>query len=72
MKLEQVLPMLRNGETITRTRLWNGSSRVVYFVKIMDEQLKFKFIARDGTTTSWHMYSMREQDILAEDWEIAG
>mgnify|MGYP000657191075 CR=1 FL=1 len=41
MKLEQVLPQLRDGQTITRNKPYNQSATVL-FLKIEDLKLKFK------------------------------
>jgi len=71
MKLEQVLPQLRDGQTITRNKAYNQSATVV-FVKIDESQLKFKIIWTNGDVIDWAYYRFRTEDIMAEDWEIAG
>jgi hypothetical protein len=71
MKLEQVLPQLRDGQTITRNKAYNQSATVV-FVKIDESQLKFKIIWTNGDVIDWAHYRFRTEDIMAEDWEIAG
>jgi hypothetical protein len=71
MKLEQVLPQLRDGQTITRNKAYNQSATVV-FVKIEESQLKFKIIWTNGDVIDWAYYRFRTEDIMAEDWEIAG
>ena len=71
MKLEQVLPQLRDGQTITRNKAYNQSTTVV-FVKIEESQLKFKIIWTNGDVIDWAYYRFRTEDIMAEDWEIAG
>jgi hypothetical protein len=71
MKLEQVLPQLRDGQTITRNKAYNQSATVV-FVKIEESQLKFKIIWTNGDVIDWAYYRFRTEDVMAEDWEIAG
>ena len=71
MKIEQVLPQLRDGQTITRNKAYNQSATVV-FVKIDESQLKFKIIWTNGDVIDWANYRFRTEDIMAEDWEIAG
>jgi hypothetical protein len=57
MKLEQVLPMLRDGKTITRTKPYNDKNTVV-FVKLEDERLKFKIIFTTGDMINWAYYTL--------------
>ena len=71
MKLEQVLPMLRDGKTITRTKPYNDKNTVV-FVKLEDERLKFKIIFTTGEVIGWSYYTLKTEDVLAENWEVAG
>jgi hypothetical protein len=71
MKLEQVLPMLRDGKIITRKKPYNDSSTVV-FVKLEDERLKFKIIFTTGEVIGWSYYTLKTEDVLAENWEVAG
>jgi hypothetical protein len=71
MKLEQVLPMLRDGKTITRTKPYNDKNTVV-FVKLEDERLKFKIIFTTGDEFDWAYYTLKTEDVLAENWEVAG
>ena len=71
MKLEQVLPMLRDGKIITRKKPYNDSSTIV-FVKLEDERLKFKIIFTTGDVINWAYYTLKTEDVLAENWEVAG
>ena len=73
MKLEQVLPQLRDGQTITRRKPFNNSDKTtVIFVKIEESKLKFKCIWSSGEELGWASYRLRSEDILSEDWEVAG
>jgi hypothetical protein len=71
MKLEQVLPMLRDGKTITRIKSFKDGTTVV-FVKIEESKLKFKCIWSNGEPIGWASYRLRSEDVLAENWEVAG
>ena len=71
MKLEQVLPQLRDGQTITRNKAYNQSATVV-FVKIEESQLNFKIIWTNGDVVNWAYYTLKTEDVLAENWEVAG
>ena len=72
MKLEQVLPILRDGQTITRTKPYNQSSTVL-FLKIEESSLKFKCIWSTGEEMSfWACYTFKTEDILSDNWEVAG
>ena len=71
MKLEQVLPALRDGKTITRTKPYNDKNTVV-FVKLEDNRLKFKIIFTTGDIINWAYYTLKTEDINADNWEIAG
>lgn len=73
MKLEQVLPIMRQGKTITRSKPFNNSDKTtVIFVKIEESKLKFKCIWSSGEELGWASYRLRSEDILSEDWEVAG
>jgi hypothetical protein len=73
MKLEQVLPMLRDGKTITRTKTLKHDGATIVFVKIEESRLKFRVIWSDGEAMrDWSSYRLRAEDVLAENWEIAG
>ena len=73
MKLEQVLPLMRQGKTITRSKPFNNSDKTtVIFVKIEESKLKFKCIWSSGEELGWASYRLRSEDILSEDWEVAG
>jgi hypothetical protein len=71
MKLEQVLPMLRDGKTITRTKPYNDKNTIV-FVKLEDERLKFKIIFTTGDIINWACYTLKTEDVMADNWEVAG
>lgn len=71
MKLEQVLPALRDGKIITRTKPYNDKNTVV-FVKLEDDRLKFKIIFSTGDVVNWAYYTLKTEDIMAENWEVAG
>jgi hypothetical protein len=71
MKLENVLPFLRNGQTITRTKPYNQDNTVI-FVKLEDNRLKFKIIWTTGDVINWADYRIRAEDVMAENWEVAG
>ena len=71
MKLEQVLPALREGKIITRVRQKESGS-LVFFVKIEDAKLKFKFISSSGETMKWASYTLKTEDVISDNWEIAG
>jgi hypothetical protein len=70
MKLEQVLPMLRDGKTITRTKPYKDKKTVV-FVKLEDDRLKFKIIWSTGEVIGWSYYTLKTDDVMAENWEVA-
>ena len=72
MKLEQVIPMMRDeGKIITRTKPF-GENNTVVFVKMEDNQMKFKVIWTTQEMTKWANYRLRTEDINADNWEIAG
>jgi len=71
MKLEQVLPALKAGETITRTKPYEDKKTIV-FVKLEDDRLKFKIIFSTGDVVNWAYYTLKTEDVLAENWEVAG
>ena len=73
MKLEQVLPMLRDGKTITRSKKWNPNSTNVILVKIEESELKFKCVWSTGEEMSfWACYTFKTEDILSDTWEEEG
>jgi len=72
MKLEQVLPMLRDGQIITRSKKWNPNSTTVILVKIEDNKLKFKLVFTTGEIINWAYYTLKTEDIFSENWELAG
>ena len=71
MKLENVLPFLRNGQTITRTKPYEHKSTIL-FVKLEDDRLKFKIIFSNGDVVNWAYYTLKTEDVMAENWEVAG
>jgi hypothetical protein len=73
MKLEQVLPMLRDGKCITRSKKWNPTSTNVILVKIEESELKFKCVWSTGEEMSfWSCYTFKTEDVMADNWEVAG
>lgn len=73
MKLERVLPFLRDGQTITRSKKWNPTTTNVILVKMEESNLKFKCVWSNGEEMSfWSSYRFTAEDILSEQWEIAG
>ena len=73
MKLEQVLPMLRDGKTITRSKPFKHDGATLIFVKIEESKLKFRCIWSNGEQMEyWASYRLRTEDILSENWEVAG
>jgi hypothetical protein len=71
MKLENVLPFLRNGQTITRTKPYENK-KTILFVKLENERLKFKIIFSNGDVINWACYTLKTEDVIAENWEVAG
>ena len=71
MKLEQVLPALRDGQIITRTKPYKDKNTVV-FVKLEDNRLKFKIIFSSGDVVNWAYYTLKTEDVMSENWEVAG
>jgi hypothetical protein len=73
MYLEQVLPMLRDGKTITRSKKWNPNSTTVILVKIEESSLRFKCVWSTGEEMSfWACYTFKTEDVLVDNWEVAG
>ena len=73
MKLEKVLPQLRDGQIITRSKKWNPNSTTVILVKVEESKLRFKCVWSTGEEMSfWACYRFTAEDILSENWEIAG
>lgn len=72
MKLEQVMSMMRDeGKTITRTKSYDEKSAIL-FVKLEDMKLKFKIIFSNGDMVDWAYYTFKTEDVIADNWEIAG
>jgi hypothetical protein len=42
------------------------------FVKIEESKLKFKCIWSNGDEINWAYYRFRTEDVMAENWEVAG
>jgi len=63
--------MLRDGKIITRKKPYNDSSTVV-FVKLEDNRLKFKIIFTTGDVINWAYYTLKTEDVMADNWEVAG
>lgn len=72
MKLEQVLPILRDGQCITRQRKINNDTAMIYFVRIIDNKLKFMVLTSKGDKIPWAYYSFQTEDITVDNWEVAG
>ena len=70
MKLEQVLPMLRDGQTITRQKPQKNGLALVLFVKINNDKLQSRFITSYGDEFDWAYYTLKTEDVLAENWEV--
>jgi hypothetical protein len=71
MKLEQVLPLLRDGNIITRKKPFKHDDKsTILFVKIEESKLKFKVIWSTGEVTGWAFYHLRTEDVMAENWEV--
>jgi hypothetical protein len=45
---------------------------MIYFVRIIDDRLKFMFYTSKGEQISWAYYTFKTEDIMADNWEIAG
>ena len=71
MKLEQVLPALRDGQVITRTKIYNNGQSV-WFFKIENNRLKFHVLFPNGDGVNWAYYALKTDDIFADNWEVAG
>ncbi len=72
MKLEQVLPMLRDGKCISRERKTKDDITMIYFIRIIDDRLKSMFFTSKGDQTQWAYYTFKTEDIMADNWELAG
>ena len=73
MYLEQVIPLLREGKTITRSKPFRHEGATLIFVKIEESKLKFRCIWSNGEQMkNWASYRIRAEDLMAENWEIAG
>lgn len=73
MYLEQVIPLLREGKTITRSKPFKHDGATLIFVKIEESKLKFRCIWSNGEQMEhWASYRIRAEDVLVDNWEIAG
>ena len=45
---------------------------MIYFVRIIDDRLKFMFFTSKGDQTSWAYYTFKTEDIMVDNWEITG
>lgn len=72
MNLEEVIPALRNGEIITRVKSFVSHDvlPVNIFVKMVDKKLQFKFSTVEGDRIDWQYYSLKGDDVLADNWTI--
>ncbi len=69
MTLEEVLPLLREGKSITRTRKsYNQASMIVWFVS--GTKLNCKFLYKSGKEFNDYHYKFSNEDLIADDWEI--
>jgi hypothetical protein len=71
MKLEQVLPMLRDGKCISREKPQKNGGALILFVRMINERLHFMFITSTGEQISWAYYTLKTEDVTAENWEVA-
>ncbi len=70
MKLEQVLPMLREGKCISREKPQKNGGSLFLFVRMLNERLHFMFITSTGEQISWAYYTLKTEDVMAENWEV--
>ena len=69
-KLEQVLPMLRDGKCISREKPQENGGALILFVRMLHEKLHFMFITSTGEQISWSYYTLKTDDVMAENWEV--
>lgn len=81
MRFEQVLPLMREGgKIITRSKpvKQNGviieqNGKTILFVKMEESRTLFKCIWSNGEQMAhWASYTIKDEDLRAENWEIAG
>ena len=69
MLLEEVMPALREGKIVSRTKEYDGREASVS-VKIDDNKLEFYWRRSCGAKLGWAWYSFKIEDVLAENWII--
>ncbi|MFM6944965.1 MAG: hypothetical protein ACKOXV_06730 [Bacteroidota bacterium] len=69
MLLEEVMPALREGKIISRTKDYDGLQATVS-VKIDNNKLRFKWCRTCGAEIGWNWYSFKIEDVQAENWII--
>ncbi len=72
MNLEEVIPDLREGKIITRVKSFVSHDvlSATIFVKMVNKKLQFKFSTAEGDRIDWQYYSLKSDDVLAENWTI--
>lgn len=71
MNLEEVIPALRDGKIITRIKSFvSHDVSATIFVKMVNKKLQFKFSTAEGDRIDWQYYSLKSDDVLAENWTI--
>jgi hypothetical protein len=71
MNLEEVIPALRDGKIITRIKSFvSHDVSATIFVKMVNKKLQFKFSTAEGDRIDWQHYSLKSDDVLAENWTI--
>ena len=71
MNLEEVIPALRDGKIITRVKSFvSDDVSATIFVKMVNKKLQFKFSTAEGDRIDWQYYSLKSDDVLAENWTI--
>jgi hypothetical protein len=71
MNLEEVIPALRDGKIITRVKSFVSQDvSATIFVKMVNKKLQFKFSTAEGDRIDWQHYSLKSDDVLAENWTI--
>jgi len=71
MNLEEVIPALRDGKIITRVKSFVSQDvSATIFVKMVNKKLQFKFSTAEGDRIDWQYYSLKSDDVLAENWTI--
>ena len=69
MTLEEVLPLLRKGKSIKRTRKSNNQAlMIVWFAS--GTKLNCKFLFKSGKEFNDYYYKFANEDLISDDWEI--